>query len=182
MKPAGAVKRADRLERRVFSGSTNAVLIGLVVLYAIALAGGDVGFDGLRPVSDQIVDLMWFVMLCGLAAFATIEILKRIFGLRGLFQGSLTRTWLRDRGDASGIAFLQLCRAMGSYRAPDTKRVFNLPTEQLAAQVSSAADRALTEPSHYAALLKALAGEPPAQPEPGSTDRVGRFRPGQMEE
>ena len=92
------------------------------------------------------------------------------------------RCGLRDRGDASGIAFLQLCRAMGSYRAPDTKRVFNLPTEQLAAQVSSAADRALTEPSHYAALLKALAGEPPAQPEPGSTDRVGRFRPGQMEE
>jgi hypothetical protein len=111
----------DRLVARLFANSLNPVLIALVVL-------------------------------CGFAAFATLEILKRVFGLRGFYQLRQTQVWLTRRY-ARDDAFDGMLKAMGLHTAKgglawdERHRVFNLPTEHLAAQISAAADLALTAPS-----------------------------------
>jgi hypothetical protein len=64
----------------------NIALIVYVALFAVMSGPGKLGFDDGRPVSEQTRDMLWFALLCGLAAFAMIEILKRVFALRGLYQ------------------------------------------------------------------------------------------------
>jgi hypothetical protein len=126
-----------------------------------------------------------------LASFATIEALKRVFGLRGWYQRRQAAKWLNARAsvvdDYGAEAFEELLDALGVYRrqprvppdgetsapqgAPqhvnfpgDRDRVFNLPTEQLAGQVGAAADIAMTPPDRgrYSKLLSSLIGAPPS--------------------
>jgi hypothetical protein len=151
------------------------VVIGYVVVYAFVLGGFGIGED---DVAQQIRELLWFVAACGLAAYATIEILKRVFLLRGLYQQRQVEQWLNARADVKG-AFDQLEEALGlrPKTAPDERlRVFNLPTEQLAAQVSAAAEVAIADPKPYSALLAGLTGEPAAavvQERSDTTDETG---------
>jgi len=143
----------------------NLVLIVCVALFGLVI-GPKFGFDDSRPVSEQTRDMLWFALLCGLAAFAVIEVLKRVFALRGLYQLEVTRNWLGDHGephatDPRAGATWELLGAMRwRTQKRDVRRVFNLPTEQLTAQISAAVDRALLEPSRYPALFTALAGAP----------------------
>jgi hypothetical protein len=148
-----------RIGPAVFAGWINIALIGFILVFSLVVAGGRIGFDDSRQVSEQTGDLLSFASLCGLSAFATIEILKRIFGLRGAFQERQTRNWLEQRYMTDGFAFHQLLHAIGVAQPDDVRRVFNLATERLAAQISDAADRALAEPDDYGALLEALTGK-----------------------
>jgi hypothetical protein len=131
----------------VFRNSVNVVGIAVILGYVIIEARGGISLEG-RAISDHVRDTLWFSLLCGLASFASIEILKRVFGLRGLFQYRQTENWLAERGVGGG-GFSQLLDSMGLERdqreeaTGEARRVFNLPTEQLAAQIGAAADVAL---------------------------------------
>ena len=134
--------------------------------------------DGLHfaegSVSSQVRDLLWFSVLCGLSAFAAIEAAKRLTNVRAAFHRWRIRTWFGERigrspgpwnDDICERAFEQLSEAMGVAdrrgKAPiESRRVFNLPSEQLAAQVGAAGDLALsTDESRFWALITGLTGD-----------------------
>jgi hypothetical protein len=156
----------------------NVVLIAAVVAYAFMEA---IRGDGIQlaegSVSTQARDLLWFAVVCGLASFATIETLKRIAGIRGLFNRRQLEIWLEERtpqGRGADVALHELLDAMGlgdpvsqeqdedasrgAVNRGDYKRVFNLPVEQLAAQISSAVDVAVLSPERYRSLIGTLIG------------------------
>lgn len=157
----------------------NLVLIAAVVVYALVRALLEDGLDlATGSTAPQVGDLLGFAALCGLAAFATIEVVKRLASVRGRFQYESTRLWLAQRGDTKGkeqgeaerneetgeagdedSAFDQLLRAIGvSRERGDVSRLFDLPTEQLAAQIGAAADAAISSRDSYRDLVRALAG------------------------
>jgi hypothetical protein len=159
-----------RIGEGIFTEWTNGVLVACVILYAALVAPGGIAL-GPGSVSEQIGQLVAFSLLCGGVSFATLEIFKRLVGIRGLFQRRQTRIWLDERTGGNGQAALdELLTAIGLRGVATTRqalpsgelRVFNLPTEQLAAQVSGAADVALTtpEPSRYQWLISGLTGNP----------------------
>ena len=170
----------------LLAGSINIVLVGAVLVYAATVSPGGVALAD-ESVSQQIGDVLAFSLLCGLASFATVEVLKRLIGLRGLYQRRQTLLWLDERTGGKGMAAMdQLLDAMGLCGAGRPRseqaslRVFNLPTEQLAGQVGAAADVALatTGPhdGRYRWLLGALANEPafPSQEPPFHDSREAR--------
>src|SRR5207245_1988065 len=76
----------------------NAVFILGIAGYAVVEAAGNGGLHlSGGPISNQTRDLVWFSLLCGLASFATIEAVKRLAGVRGLYQRRQTKIWLADR-------------------------------------------------------------------------------------
>lgn len=126
-----------------------------VLMYGILSAVREGSFRlASGPVSSQVRDILWFSLMCGAASAATIEVLKRIFRLRGAYQRRQTIQWLQSRApskEAFSEVSLELHSAMG------TVRTFNLPIEQLAAQIGAAADIALSSPSRFPSLLACLA-------------------------
>jgi hypothetical protein len=148
--------RAERL---------NALLIMGVVSYVLIEALGGQRFHfGAGSISGQVRNVLWFAALCGIASAGTIEILKRVIHVRGVFQEKQLQNWLGARwhGDSSTDEphldpFRDLLQAL-RLRQSEAWRVFDLPTEQLAAQLAAAADTALASPDSYPALLDALAG------------------------
>jgi hypothetical protein len=135
------------------------------VLYVLVRASFENSFRlHTGSVSAQARDLLWFALACGLLSFATIECIKRLTYLRAAYHERETRRWLQSRfdqiasnSDDGESPFKQLLAAMGIERG-DEKRIFNLPSEQLSAQVSAAADLALTAPrSDYAGYRYFLA-------------------------
>lgn len=162
------------LTETLLSDSVNLILSGVVVVYAILVARGGVAFRT-GSISQQVGTVLLFSLLCGLGAFGTIEILKRLTPIRGLYQRRQLLLWLDVRTDGMGSeAMAELLNAMGLRRPTSTSqptikaaelRVFNLPTEQLAAQVGAAADVALAAPTDEAAahrwLIAGLSNVPP---------------------
>jgi hypothetical protein len=161
------------------------VLIGIVMLYAVVRASYDEGFHLSRgSVSNQVRDVLWFSTLCGLASFTTIEAVKRLTSVRARYHSWQTRIWLEARmkrispsAEPVESPFVQLLRAMGlaegrrsslspRLRSPEwltealDTRIFGLPTEQLMAQISAAADLALsTDESRYQVLIPSLTAD-----------------------
>jgi hypothetical protein len=145
---------------RFFTTTVNSALIVAVVVIAVIDATGGITLEG--EAGTAIRDLLWFALLCGLASSATIEILKRVFSLRGLYQMRQTEVWLADRAKGGTEPFDQLLDVMGLKPGPEAVRVFNLPTEQLIAQIGVATDVLLArqnpdEPLNP--LIVALAGQ-----------------------
>jgi len=113
-----------------------------------------------------------------------IETVKRLLPLRGAYNRRQVALWLGERaGDDGAAAMGQLVRAMDLVpAAPETDRddssrvdratgrrwqrvffpgpgvggAFNLPAEQLSAQVAAAAERASQESARYEELILAL--------------------------
>jgi hypothetical protein len=182
----------DETAGRTFAPWVNIALIVGVIAYAALEAAFGGGFELAEgSVSTQVRDLLWFSVICGLASFATLEALKRIAGLRGIFNRRQLATWLDERtpdergpdalrreertlDESPNPAFDNLMEAMGlgdrsvpdgdekppplSVNRGDYRRVFNLPIERLAAQISSAVDVALVSPDRYRSLIGALVG------------------------
>lgn len=147
--------------RRLDLALAYALPIVAVLTYAIVQALTNNGVHLVRgSTSAQARDLLWFALICGLASYATIEGLKRIVRVRGHYQLWQVKRWLERDADGS---FRQLLRALGLGRGDHTLRVFNLPTEQLVAQISAAADVALADPVGHGALIYALAAPVPDQ-------------------
>jgi hypothetical protein len=141
----------------VLTTSVNFILIAGVLIWALA---GSRSAVGLRTASAG--SLVWVMLsvglLCGATAFATMEILKRVFGLRGRYQQRQTRIWLRG-----SVAYDQLLDAMGADRA-SAQHTFNLPMEQLAALVSAAADVALRSGRHQQLVVSLSRLDPEENP------------------
>ncbi len=141
----------------------NLALIALLILYtwirAFAFKGDGLDLSDGSTTSRQVGDLLMFALLCALASFAVVEVLKRLFNLRGWYQLERTRLWFAERTKDEGQAFRHLVDAMGVSDLPrDVRQLFNLPTEQLAAQIGVAADVALTSPGRYEELIGGLTG------------------------
>ena len=149
----------------------NAWLIAVVITYAVvrALTGSGLHLAS-GSVSAQVRDVLWFSLLCGLASFATIEVIKRLSDVRGRYQLRLTTAWLYARSHYAGtgsVPFEELLGAMGFTPDPmpgEVLRAFNLPAEQLSAQISGAADVALTRPDEFPDLVSCLVGRPSTTP------------------
>jgi hypothetical protein len=165
----------------------NAAFIAGVLLYVLIRALNKHSFRlETGSISAQVRDLLWFALACGLLSFATIECVKRLTYVRATFHKQETQRWLNSRleriaGDAKvqSSPFDELVAAM-AIEPDDQRRVFNLPSEQLAAQISAAADLALTTPdtdSSYQYFLASvtrderdLPGKPQGPREPDAED------------
>jgi hypothetical protein len=155
-----------RILSLAIAGAVN--VAGIVVVLAYVAGNGRLRL-GPGSVAGRIGDVLMFALLCGVLAFATIEILKRVLALRGYYQRFKTREWLGDRtkhGDGA-LRELMSCMGLGTldrrgqslFELTEAQRVFNLPTEQLAAQISAAADVAVA--THRLGLLSGLTRLPP---------------------
>jgi hypothetical protein len=153
----------DRVEQIAFSSVFNAVLIVGIAAVAIDRALSDGFHLAGGSIPEQVRDLVWFSLACGLASTATIEIFKRLTPIRGLYQRRQSALWLKARRPAEARPekedlYKPLQTAMRLRTRAELTRIFNLPTEQLAAQISSAADAALTAPDEQKWFLEALTG------------------------
>lgn len=161
-----------RLIVRLIANSFPIVMAGLIVAYAIGLGKfRDHSIFG-ATISGKAGELLWFATICGLSSMATLEVLKRVLGLRGLYQQRQILRWLvyQSNGDTGPRAFDELCSATGlttnskdsvsGILRPfqDAQGLFNLPMEQVAAQISEAAELAIARKGRESALVACLAG------------------------
>jgi hypothetical protein len=134
----------------------NRVIIGAILVYAVVRAVIGEGIHLTGSVSGQVGDLLSFSLTCALLSYGTVEGLKRVVQLRGWFQLRETRRWLSVRQRNAYWELLKLLRVSGS--GAERLRVFNLPVEQLSAQIGTAVDRALDASPEYSELIESLAG------------------------
>jgi hypothetical protein len=167
----------------------NAGLLIGVVVYALTRAAERGANLSSASVSGQTGDVLAFAALCGVLAYATIEIAKRLTNARGAMQLAVTRSWLARRSGFEPMDELRslayLLAAMGYRDAadeaayvhrgrpiptlrptalarPTPKEVFNLPPDQLMAQIASAVDGAIASPERNGQVLLAILGYMPA--------------------
>jgi hypothetical protein len=144
-------------------GAVNTLLIAAVLSYAVVRAATGEGIHLTRSVSAQVGDLLSFSLTCALLSYGTVEALKRVMRVRGRIQLWQTRRRLGD------TAFKQLLALLGlPASGQETLRMFNLPTEQLSAQLATAADVGLTAGSTYEILITTLARTLPETKDPDS--------------
>jgi len=155
----------------------------LVGLYSSKIATTPEAFDLL---SHRSWSLIGFAIVIGAASTATVQMLKQFLPVRAALQRRWVMEWIGDRcavealwadwlerqkipkddssakaiSDAQSTAAAEELEAalLGGFTRRDLRRVFDLAVEHLCAQVSSAADFALSQPDQYAELLLALAG------------------------
>jgi hypothetical protein len=147
-----------------------------IVIFALFAGNGRIP-AGQITAADRVRTLLWYGLVSGLASMATIEVAKRLFGLRSHYQRLQVMAWLRSRpaqpalGSAgsgqddpgAGAAVSdELYTAMGldqEFSQLQRRWLFDLPIDQLVAQVSSAVDIALADPARYQLLLGAMSGQ-----------------------
>jgi hypothetical protein len=126
-----------------------------------------------------------FAVTCGFGSAATIEILKRIVGFRGMYQRRQTERWLEERSHSKDRdSFSELKSSLGAdaYGKPiiakqQQARLFNLPTEQLAAQIGAALELAVAM-EKYPDLVACFAGQPTESPNEDRLELAQRVRSG----
>jgi hypothetical protein len=171
-----------------YGWGVNLTAFGGLLVYAIT-RGAESGVDLHRgSVAAQVGDLLVFALACGVLAYATVELVKRLTGLRGSVNLSVVQTWMRDayrfREEYSlprrpprtkwleGGEHLVLARLRKFPRDPfllllvalgprNLGAVFDLPPERLVAQISTAIDVALFSPKEYSPLLDVVSGFSP---------------------
>jgi hypothetical protein len=125
-----------------------ATLFGVVVLIVASLIDSHRLVDR-HSVSGHVGDALAFVALCGVGAYAVVEIGKRLTSARARFQFATTRSWMMDNDqqefkDGPSRLSDDLRRAL-SLGVPDFWRaasassmnVFAAPPEVLVAQLAS---------------------------------------------
>lgn len=155
----------------------------LVGFYGSKIAVTPEPFDLL---SHRSWSLIGFAIVIGAASTATVQMLKQFLPVRAALQRQWVMQWIGDRcavealwadwlerqnipkegssakaiSDAQSTAAAEELEAalLGGFAKQDLQHVFDLAIEHLCAQVSSAADFALSQPERYAELLLALAG------------------------
>ena len=153
--------------------------------------------EAFEVLSHQSWSLLGFAIVVGVASAATVQILKQFLPVRGVLQRRWVMDWIGNRcavkalwsdwlkrrkfkesADAQNVSDAQRTAAaeeleatlLGGFAKWGLRQVFNLPVEQLCAQISSAADFALSQPDQYAELLLALAG-------PAKLESIDRLAP-----
>lgn len=150
---------------RVFAAAFPLAMALIVVVVALVLQT-----RGYRTIS--VGGAVLVALLSGLAAMVTVETVKRLLPLRGAYNSRQVGKWLTDRLNTDGAAMNQLVRAIGldSNESPTggvsrLRRVlrpgqfaeaFNLPVEQLSAQINAAIERVTRDPHAPADLLRTL--------------------------
>lgn len=150
-----------------------AVVLALFAIVALGLLQGiskaqKGDTSNLPPHTTALVGgVLLFSLAAGAGSMAIIQLAKQVLGVRAFYQEYKVRQWLGGRGDDTGQpAYDDLIRALGYGKDADgqmgrseERALFNLPVDRLAAQVSLAADLALSYPGDYPSLLGALTGE-----------------------
>jgi hypothetical protein len=135
-----------------------AAIVALAFFAATRLTRIDLTATATGGLPTAALALLTVAMLSGGGAMILIETAKRLFGLRGRFQRRMVFNWLAERGgDAAEIEFTRTLVRSGS-RA-DTVHLFDLPIDQVSAQLAAAADLALATPWESTAFLVGLTGE-----------------------
>jgi hypothetical protein len=97
-------------------------------------------------------------LLCSLISFAVLEMGKRLLPVRQFVQERYVLQWWITRAQAAVVpveeSWTELMEALDIRSSG--RDVFGLPIQLLAAQVSNAADLALTDPAQYPLLYFAL--------------------------
>ena len=112
-----------------------------VIVQVVRSSTATLGVSGTAK-EEHIQDLFWFALLCGLAAFATLELVKRLTRVRGLLQREAARRWFARRHDGADFERLLALLSLHAH-GQDVRQLFDLPAEQTAAQISAAAETAL---------------------------------------
>lgn len=165
---------------RIYLGDAFQLCVTIaIVVFALFAGNGRIPADQITA-ADRVRTLLWYGLVSGLASMATIEVAKRLFGLRSHYQRLQVMAWLRSRTarpatgsagsgqddpDAGAAASGELYTAMGldqEFSQLQRRWLFDLPIDQLVAQVSSAVDIALADPARYQLLLGAMSGAPRA--------------------
>jgi hypothetical protein len=138
-------------------------LIGLAVAALAILAvviGAVFGRHGLERTTStgHWGGVLAFALLCGLVSFAVLEIGKRLLPVRQFVQERYLLQWWATQAKVAVVpveeSWTELIEALDIRAAG--RSVFGLPIQLLAAQISNAADIALTEPSRHPLLYFAL--------------------------
>jgi hypothetical protein len=158
-------------------------LIGLVVAIAVIVAvviGAVFSRQAIRhtAMTGQRDGVLVFALLCSLISFALLEIAKRLLPVRQYVQESYLRQWWDARARAAAVPAEDgweelmgligirpnrnpfIIRLVTRQRTPSglsyDDPIFGLPIQLLAAQISNAADLAVTDPSRYPQVYFAL--------------------------
>jgi hypothetical protein len=92
----GSMVERGRVLSRHARTVNRTLFVGLVV-YAIA-RGAESGVDlHAGSVGAQVGDLLGFASLCGLLAYATVELVKRLTGLRAAVNSAVVAGWFEDQ-------------------------------------------------------------------------------------
>lgn len=126
------------------------ILVYAVAVLAVIMLPESHGFGG--NAAAMFGSVLLFSIAVGVAAMAIIETVKRLTQVRGHYQLAQVRRRLQQP------AFDELVRAIGAPSRSDLLRIFNLPIEQLCAQIANALDLALAAPRRHRYLLVSLAG------------------------
>lgn len=173
----------------------NLAALAALLVYAIT-RGAEAGVDlHAGSVGAQVGDLLGFATLCGLLAYATVELVKRLTPVRASVNVAVVEEWLgwlefrysvvherhrlvAESHDAPERLFEGDLRPLllGALGTRSVRGTFDLPPERLVAQIATALDVALFEPKLYAPLLAAVAGLPldaPDLPSDEDTEPLG---------
>ena len=138
-------------------------LIGLAVAVLVVVAVVAAAVFG-RPGLEQTAStghwggVLAFALLCSLISFAVLEMGKRLLPVRQFVQERYVLQWWAAQAEAAVVpaeeSWTELMEALDIRSA--ARSVFGLPIQLLAAQVSNAADQALTEPARHPLLYFAF--------------------------
>lgn len=162
-----------RVRRVVLAGAFPvAVIAGIAAFGIIEFARGPQGATQ-QPPADTARHVFIVLLAAGFASMATIQVVKSLLGLRGLYQHRQIWLWFSDEspgpdGKPDDQAYRQLLKALSMSRSESAAAIFDLPIEQLSAQISSAADFALTKPDEFKRFLSRLTNEKSEKSVPAS--------------
>jgi hypothetical protein len=114
--------------------------------------------SALVELTRTALELFAVAALAGLGSMILLQTAKVSFRLRGIYQERQIVAWLGRPAVAELIGGLGGHVAGRGPRAGDRRSLFDLPIEQVAAQISAVTDLALVEPVRYRSLLDALVG------------------------
>lgn len=129
-----------------FLVSIPAIAILAIIVLALVLnrqaAGG-------RVTGATLADLVLFAMLTGVMSMAIIETVKRLTRVRGLYQAYQVRHWMGSRGQFGAL----VAATGGQSSIVGIDQLFDLPVEQLIAQISAVADSSVMSRSPEGTLM-----------------------------
>lgn len=149
----------SQLVRTLLAGAFPLAVIGAIVAFGLSLQlrGG----RATSPTGALAAGLIGVSAAAGVASMATLQVVKSLLGVRGLYQRRQLLGWFSREpfGDSGTAEFLKALGAVGTNDGQALRYLYDLPIELICAQVSGAADVALAEPERFRAFLGSLAGE-----------------------
>jgi hypothetical protein len=149
--------RWERFNRWLLADAFPAAAISVVAGYALILqfSTGRIGV----PASSIAGQLVGIIVVSGVSSMAIVQIFKSLLRIRGIYQNRQFVRWFTQSqgGNVGYVEFLDAVAAVDSERRK-LPYLYDLPIEQLCAQVSAAADVALASPQQFRNFLASLTG------------------------